>query len=47
MFKQSILAMTLLIGIGYGCTQKIEEIKPADNATVSLPLKEFEWKKER
>ena len=29
MFKQSILAMALVIGIGYGCTQKTEEIKPA------------------
>ena len=29
--------MALVIGIGYGCTQKTEEIKPADNATVSLP----------
>ena len=47
MFKLSILAMALVIGIGYGCTQKIEEIKPADNATVSLPQKQFEWKKER
>ena len=47
MFKQSILAMALVIGIGYGCTQKTEEIKPADNATVSLPQKQFSWPEER
>lgn len=47
MLKQSILAMALVIGIGYGCTHKTEEIKPADNATISLPQKQFEWKKER
>ena len=47
MFKQSKLAMALVIGIGYGCTQKTEEIKPADNATVSLPQKQFSWPEER
>ena len=47
MFKQSILAMALVIGIGYGCTQKTEDIKPADNATVSLPQKQFSWPEER
>ena len=47
MFKQSILAMALVIGIGYGCTQKTEEIAPADNATVSLPQKQFSWPEER
>jgi len=47
MVKQLILAMALVIGIGYGCTHKTEEIKPVDNATVSLPQKQFEWKKER
>ena len=47
MVKQLILAMALVIGIGYGCTHKTEEIKPADNATISLPQKQFEWKKER
>ena len=47
MFKQSILAMALVIGIGYGCTQKTKEIKPADNATVSLPQKQFSWPEER
>ena len=46
MFK-FIIVMLLMIGIGYGCTQKTEEIKPADNATVSLPQKQFEWKKEK
>ena len=44
MLKQSILAMALVIGIGYGCTHKTEEIKPADNATISSPQKQFEWK---
>ena len=39
--------MALVIGIGYGCTQKTEEIKPADNATVSLPQKQFSWPEER
>lgn len=39
--------MALVIGIGYGCTQKTEEIKPADNATVSLPQKQFGWPEER
>ena len=39
--------MILMIGIGYGCTQKTEEIKPADNATVSLPQKQFSWPEER
>ena len=39
--------MVLMIGIGYGCTQKTEEIKPADNATVSLPQKQFSWPEER
>ena len=47
MLKQSIIAMTLVLGIGYGCTQKTEEIKPADNATVSLPQKQFSWPEER
>tara|TARA_B100001939_G_scaffold36207_1_gene28168 strand:+ start:471 stop:929 length:459 start_codon:yes stop_codon:yes gene_type:complete len=47
MFKQSILAMALVIGIGYGCTQKTEEIRPVDNATVSLPQKQFSWPEER
>ena len=47
MFKQSILAMALVMSIGYGCTQKTEEIKPADNATVSLPQKQFSWPEER
>ena len=47
MFKQSILAMALVIGIGYGCTQKTEEIEPADNVTVSLPQKQFSWPEER
>ena len=47
MFKQSILAMALVIGIGYGCTQKTEEIKPTDNVTVSLPQKQFSWPEER
>ena len=47
MFKQSILAMALVIGIGYGCTQKTEEIKPADNVTVSLPQRQFSWPEER
>ena len=47
MLKQSIIAMTLVLGIGYGCTQKTEEIKPVDNATISLPQKQFEWNKER
>lgn len=47
MLKQSILAMALVIGIGYGCTQNTEKIKPVDNATISLPQKQFEWNKER
>ena len=47
MLKKSILVMILMIGIGYGCTQKTEEIKPADNATVSLPQKQFSWPEER
>jgi len=46
MFK-FIIVMLLMIGIGYGCTQKTEEIKPADNATVSLPQKQFSWPEER
>ena len=39
--------MALVIGIGYGCTQKTEEIRPVDNATVSLPQKQFSWPEER
>jgi len=46
MFK-FIIVMLLVIGIGYGCTQKTEDIKPADNATVSLPQKQFSWPEER
>jgi len=37
--------VTLMIFLG--CTQKTEEIKPADNVSVELPQKQFEWKEER
>ena len=42
-----IIGMLLMIGIGYGCIQKTEEVKPSDNATVALPQKQYSWPEER
>ena len=45
MFRLLVIMISLMTFIG--CTHKSEEIKPADNVSVALPQKQFEWKKER